>query len=71
MAAERLIRLAGRAVRHVYFTIAGAAADQQTRFVAGILQKAYVPDRAIVHAQFDFLSCRMNENQSVNNISQS
>jgi len=59
MAAERLVRLSGLAVGHVYFTVAGAAADQETAPVCRVLDETNVPDRAVVHGQLDLLALQI------------
>jgi len=56
MAAERLVRLSGLAIGHVYLTVAGTAADEQTASVARVLDETNVPDRAIVHGQLNLLA---------------
>jgi len=59
MAAERLVRLSGLAVGHVYLAVTGTAADEQTAPVARVLDETNVPDRAIVHGQLDFLALQI------------
>jgi len=56
MAAERLVRLSGFAICHVYLTVTGTTTDEQTAPVARVLDETNVPDRAIVHGQFNFLA---------------
>jgi len=56
MAAERLVRLSGLVIGHVYLTVTGTAADEQTASVARVLDETNVPDRAIVHGQFNLLA---------------
>lgn len=53
---ERLEWGAGGAIRHVYLAVAGAAADEQTRLVARVLDEAQVTHCPVVHRQFDFLT---------------
>lgn len=59
MAAERLVRLSGLAVGHVYLAVTGTAADEQTAPVARVLDETNVPDRAIVHGQLDLLALQI------------
>lgn len=49
MAAERLVRLSGLTVSHVYLAVTSAATDEQTTSVGRILDETNVPDRAVVH----------------------
>lgn len=59
MAAERLVRLPGLAVCHVYLTISGAAADEQATPVGRVFEKTDVSDRAVVHGQLDLLALQI------------
>jgi len=59
MAAERLVRLSGLAIGHVYLTVTGTAADEQTAPVARVLDETNVPDRAIVHGQLNLLALQI------------
>lgn len=59
MSAERLERRRCRAVCHVNLAITSTATDQQTRLVRAVLDEAQVPNRSIVHRQFDFTSLQL------------
>lgn len=59
MAAERLVRLSGLAVGHIYLTVTGTAADEQTAPVGRILDETNVPDSAIVHGQLNLLALQI------------
>jgi len=59
MAAECLVRLSGLAVGHVYLTVTGTAADEQTAPVGRVLDETNVPDSAIVHGQLDLLALQI------------
>lgn len=64
--AQGLERCVGRAVGNVYLAIASTAADEKTRLIRRVLQKTEIAYRAIVHRQFDLLSCKeMCENVEV------
>lgn len=59
MAAERLVRLSGLAIGHVYLAVARAAANEQTAPVGSVLDETDVPDRAVVHGQLDLLALQV------------
>lgn len=59
VSAERLEGRRCRAVRHINLAITSTATDQQTRLVRAVLDEAQVPNRSIVHRQFDFASLQL------------
>lgn len=59
MSAQGLERSRRRTVGDVNLAVSGTAADQQTRLVHAVLDKAQVPDCAVVHRQLDLATLQL------------
>lgn len=49
----------GFTIGNVDFAVARTAADQQARLVGCVLQEAQIPNRSVVHREFNFLAFQL------------